>query len=167
MGQENVAQPVAADFCGQRGSSIVAEVAVPAHDALFGGPGTDGVFLEEFGVVVGFEHQNIHFARSFHNEFGDMTEIGEHADANSICRPNGKSNRVVGIVGHAEGFNGEVSDFKEMAGGEQAPGNVGLRFVFRIAGDGFGREPVGENRDGTLFAQCGEAARVIGVLVGQ
>ena len=46
MRQKHVLEPVGVDFTDQGRGGIVAEVAVPAHDALFQRPGTRGVFLQ-------------------------------------------------------------------------------------------------------------------------
>ncbi len=52
MSEEDMAQFVGGDFAGERRGGIIAEMAVPAHDALLQGPGTDGIFLKQLQIVV-------------------------------------------------------------------------------------------------------------------
>ncbi len=157
-------EPVAADFAGQSGSGVVAKVAVPAHDALLQRPWADGIFLQQFHVVVGFEHHHVYRAHSFDNELGRVAEVGQHADRVRAA-VDGEADRVVGVVRNAERFDREVADFKWVAGREESPGCFRLAIELRIGGDGFGCEPVGVNGNRLRAAQNREATRVVAVFV--
>lgn len=54
MGEGNVAKFVGEDISSEFGGVFVAEMAVPAKDALFGGPRAVRIVLEHFDVVVRF-----------------------------------------------------------------------------------------------------------------
>ena len=160
MREENVTEPVGADFSGESGGGIVAEMAVPAHDALLERPRPDRVILKQLHIVVGFEHEHVHGAHSFDNKFGGVAEVGEHADR-MHPRTDRIADRVVGIMRDAEGFDGEIADFKRVAGREQAPGD----FLFLLAGHRFGGEAIGVDRDDARLAEHAEAAGVVAVFM--
>lgn len=163
--ENQVAEPVADDFGGDGGGGFIVEVPVPAHDALSGGPGTNGVVLEHSDVVIGFEDQEVHLPDAFDDELGGMAEVGNDADGvGAVMECEG--DRVEGVVGDAEGFDGQVTNRESLAVGKDAPrdadavGPVGL-FV-----DGFGGKAVRVDGDGMFFTDGTEAANVIGVFVG-
>ncbi len=106
MGEEDVTKFVGSYFAGESGGGVIAEVAVTGHDALFQGPRAGGIFLQQFQIVIGFHHQDVHGTHAFGNEFGGVPEIGEHADGDTRCGvADDVPDRVVGIVRDAEGFH--------------------------------------------------------------
>jgi len=68
------------DFGGEQGRSVVGEVAVPAEDALLGGPGPARVVLQHLHAMIGFQHEGMGGAHAFHDEPGGMAEVREEAD---------------------------------------------------------------------------------------
>ena len=50
------------DFCDAIGGGFVREMTVTAEDALLDAPRTAGVVLEQFHVVVRFEHESVRAA---------------------------------------------------------------------------------------------------------
>ena len=50
---------------------------VPRHDPLLHRPGTDLTRLEQFLVVVRFDHERMHFAQALNQHLGRITEIGD------------------------------------------------------------------------------------------
>ena len=63
------------------GGGVVGEMAVPAEDALLDAPGAARVFLQQFQIVIGFEHEDVRATNAFDDELGGMSEIGEKPDA--------------------------------------------------------------------------------------
>lgn len=58
------------------GGRFVGEVAVAAGNALLETPGPARIVLEQFQVVIGFQHKHVGSADSFANQAGGMAKIG-------------------------------------------------------------------------------------------
>jgi hypothetical protein len=141
-------------------------VAMATHDALLGRPWPSGVFLQEFQIMVGFEHKRIRVADTFDYKFRRVPEVREHADSLRAVT-NGESNRVLRVVRNTERIHNKVPDFKCVPCGEEPPRNVSTSIPIRVGLNGFGGEAIGV--DGKRFATAHdpETPRVVGVLVGE
>ena len=75
----------ALDFSGKqlldhaRGRGI-GKMTVPRHDPLFHRPGTMRIVLQKFFVVIGLDHERVHFAQTLDQHFGRVTEIGDESE---------------------------------------------------------------------------------------
>ena len=125
------------DCGGEFSGSLVGEVAVPAEDALFGGPRASGVVLQHRHVVIGFEYKGMGGAHSFDDEAGGMAEVGEETDVPRRSAQE-EANGIVGVVWHAEGVDGDVAKFKSGAGGKESV----IEWVLELRLDGFLREAI-------------------------
>ena len=161
VAEVDVAEVGVHDLFGDVRGGVVGEMAVAAEDALLDAPRALGVVLEQFEVVVGFEDKGVGGADAFEDELGGVPQVGQEADV-SGRRMEKKSNRIVGVVRHAEGVHGQVADLEGGAGGEeaevQARGGLGL--------DDFLGEAVAVDGNLVLGAEDGEALDVVAVLVG-
>ena len=63
------------DLLSDFGGSDVGEMAVPAEDALFDGPRSSGVFLQQFQIVVCFQHQDVRGTDPLDNQFRRMAQV--------------------------------------------------------------------------------------------
>ena len=148
------------DFAGERGCRVVGEVAMPAEDALFGGPRAAGVVLQHLYIVIGFEHEDMGGAHAFDDEVGGMAEIGEEADV-----PRGgaqeEADGIVGVVRHAESVDREVAEIKGGTGGEESV----VERALELSLDGFFGETIAVNGDAQAAGEHAEALSVVGVFV--
>ena len=63
------------------GGGVVRKMTVPAEDALLDAPGAARVFLQQFQIVIGFEHEDVRATHAFDDELGGVSKIGEKPDA--------------------------------------------------------------------------------------
>jgi hypothetical protein len=119
---------------GNVGGGIVAEMAMPAEDALLEAPGSANVVLEELEIVVGFEEQHVSGSDSLERKFCGATEICEKPDVDEGCsdqEPHG----VLRVVRDRERFNFNVSKPERCACGKQAAIEFGCElFLERLLG---------------------------------
>ena len=146
---------------GEPGGGLVAEVAVAGEDALFDRPGAFGVSLEECGVVVAFEVEEVAVAQAVGDKMGGCADVGGDGDA--VCsRGDVEGDRVAGVVGNRHRQDGDGAD------GEG--GAVLEDFYRRCAGAPFFAQvlvsaAVGVQRD-AAFAQLQRPGDVVAVFVG-
>lgn len=150
VGQHHALELVPGNFADECGRGFVAEVTVPAEDALFDGPGPSGIVLEEADVVVGLQDEQVGVADALDDEPRDVAEVGEDADGLRLVADE-EVDRVERVVGHGERFDVQVADGKRCAVGEQAPRDGRGRGKF--GGEGFGGEAVGVHGQRVLFAE--------------
>lgn len=55
---------------------LIGKVPVASANALFDGPRTLGVLFQKLDVVVGFDHQQIHFADAFADQLWQIAQVG-------------------------------------------------------------------------------------------
>jgi hypothetical protein len=72
-----VAEPDMFELAGVKGfedfeSGVVREMSVAAFDALFEGPRTLGVLVEEFAVVIGFEYKVVEVLEALEDALGHV-----------------------------------------------------------------------------------------------
>ena len=142
--EEDVTAPLAGDLVHRGGGSVVAEVAVPAEDALFGGPRAGGIVLEKFDVVIRFEDQGVDVADTFENEVRGVAEVGQNANAMAGgALVNAEADGISGVVGDGKVFDFQVADGEGATGGEESPRGACAVFPFGVFGERFGGEAVG------------------------
>lgn len=161
VAEVDVAEVGTDDFRGGVGSGGITEVAVSAEDALFGGPRSAGIFLEEFEVVVGFEDEDVGGADALDDEFGGVAEVGEEADVAGGGAEE-ESDGVLGVVGDGERIDGDIAEVEGAAGLELPEGEGD----FALAVDGFGGEAVAVDGDTEFSGDGAEAHDMVGMLVG-
>lgn len=54
-------------------------------DALFHWPGSMGIVLQQFFVVIGFDHQGLHFPQPFDREAGGVPKVGDISERAVAC----------------------------------------------------------------------------------
>lgn len=168
VNEEDMAAAVADDFVHGSGGGLVAEVAMPAEDALLRGPRARGVVLEKFDVVVCFENQGVGVTDAFEHEACGVAKVGE--DANAVAGralADAEANGVSGIVRDGKVFNFQVADDKGIAGGEKSPRWARAVFPFSAFGEGFRGEAVGVYRQRCGTAEDTESAGMVGVFMGE
>jgi hypothetical protein len=57
--------------------SRVRKMSVPRLDPLFHRPRPMRVVLQKFFVVIGLDHERLHFAQPFSDQLGHITEVGD------------------------------------------------------------------------------------------
>lgn len=117
MPQKQVSKLGADNLFGSECRRFIGEMAVPAEDALFGAPWALEVFLEQFDVVVRFQQQSMSGAYAFNDQFGCMPQIGQETEV-ACGSSDEKSDRVLGVMRHAEGFYGHISHCERVACGK-------------------------------------------------
>lgn len=164
MRQENVTESVGCNFAKQSSRCVVAEVTVPAHNALLQRPWPHGIILKQFQIVIGFDDERISRTHTFDDKLRDVTKVGEYAD-NLVAMPDNETDRIVSVVRNAKRFDGQIANRERRAGGKQSPRNADTAVRLRIGGNRFGGQPVRINREGPVFAKNSQTARVIGMFV--
>ncbi len=159
VAEDEGAGPGVEDFADEGAGYFVGEVTVAAHDSLFDGPGV-GADFEHFEVVVGFEEQEVGALEVDSDGVGHVAEVGgdRHFDAFGAER---KADGVGGVVGDGEAVDVDIADAKAGAGLEEF--EDGLEFT---PGDGGGGEAAAIDGDAKFLRDGGEAADVVGMLVG-
>src|SRR5437763_16713008 len=84
---------------------------VPRLDALFHWPRAVRVILQKFFVVIGLDHQGLHLAQPFDDQFGHVTEIGDEPEA-ALTGVEDKAERIHSIVRHGKRLHGDVANRK-------------------------------------------------------
>src|SRR5207302_4113669 len=131
-------------------SGGVREVAVAAEDPLLNGPGTARIFLQQFQIMVRFQNEDLRRPDPLDDQFGGMAEVGEETNI-SLDGAQEKADRIVGIVGDAEGVDGDIANLEGGAGGKDA----GLELDFEEAFDGFFGQAIAIDRDLQFDDQAG------------
>ena len=106
------------------GHHQVREVAHAAHHPLLHRPRVRP-HLQHVEIVVGFEQQQIRAPQMKLDGFGNVAEIGRHADAHAL-RFEAEAHRIDGIVRNAEALHFDVADLKAGAGLERLQARVGF-----------------------------------------
>lgn len=138
-----------------------------AHDALFYTPWPLQVVLQQFHVVVSFQHQDVGGAYSFHHQLSGMPQIGQETNLATIG-PQHKPYWVVSVMRDGECFDADFTDFEGGPGAEKAKielnGLLGP-VAFELKLDGFLGEAIAVNRHRDLIAERAKAVGVVGVFV--
>lgn len=111
--------------------------------------------------MVGFQNQRIRAANPLEDEFGGVAKIRQEPDLHSF-RPQGETDRVLGIVGDGEGFDFKISDGEASTSGE----NVVVELGFQLAFGSFLGGAVPINGDTQLAGKRGQPGDMVAVLVG-
>ena len=80
-----MAEHHAINFSGQQlfdhaRRGIVGKMPVARLDPLLHRPGSMGVVLQKFFVVISFDYQGVHVTQSFNNHLGRVAEIGDETE---------------------------------------------------------------------------------------
>lgn len=59
------------------GGGGIRKMTVTRLDALLHRPGAMGIVLQQFFVVVRFDHEGVHLAQPFYHHFGRITQISD------------------------------------------------------------------------------------------
>lgn len=79
MRQIKVPESGGHDFGHSFGGGLVGEMPMASENPLFQSPGAAGI-LEQFDIMVGFEHEDIGEPNTFEHEFGHVSQIGDEPD---------------------------------------------------------------------------------------
>lgn len=112
--------------------------------------------------MIGFQDQDVGGADPLNDQFGGVAEVGEKTDV-SPARAQEETDRVVGIMGDAEGIDADIPDLERRSGGEDPAVQLALELLF----DGFFGEAIAIDRHPELFrAEDAESLNMIAVFVG-
>jgi hypothetical protein len=145
------------------GGGGVGKMAMPRHDALFHRPGTMRVILQKFFVVIGLDDKCVHFAQTFDQHLGRVTQIGDKPEP-AIADMKSIADRLDRVVGDGESLDENVANSEFSAGPKDAPVSM---FRETFAANGLSGLRVAINRDGKFAAKHFEPANVITVLMGE
>ena len=137
---------------------------MPRLDSLFDGPRPMRVVLQKFFVVIGFDHERLHFAQSLDHHLRRVTEIGDEAET-AGASVKSKTERIDSIVRHGERLHPDIANGELGAGCKNSP--VSMSIEEAVAPKCFRREPIAINRHVKLSAQDFEPADVITVFVSK
>ncbi len=179
VGEVEVAQVGGHDLGSSLGGGDVGKMAVAAENALFETPGATGTILEHLHIVIGFEHKDIGGTEAVENHLGHVAEVGGEADvaggsADEIA------DGILGIVRDGKGFDGDIGEFKGVAGVEDVPVDFGMPEIGGFEGEiGFLAPLLLEGPDGGVLrgavaidgnikfiGDAEQAADVVGMFVG-
>src|SRR6185436_19966799 len=101
MAKIELAQFRGDNLFGGIGRGGVREMTVPAEDPLFDAPRAAEIFLQQFQIMICFQHEHIGGAHALDDELRGMAEVSKKPNSPSAGVQK-KSHRVVGVVWHAE-----------------------------------------------------------------
>ena len=104
--------------------------------------------------MIGFEQERIHARERFTRRAGDEAGVGQDAER-AVGGVDAVADGIHGVVRGGERAHGAAREFQRVARGEGDDG----------AGEDMGYAACDVDRGGAFFAECGEAADVVGVLV--
>jgi len=148
------------DLLGGVSSSIVREMAVPAQDALFEGPGTSGAVPHHVDVVIGFQHEHMCRPDPLQYQPRGVPEVGQEADVPRRGAQE-KPYRVLRIMRNAEGLYHNVRDLETRTGSEEVAAQAGLELIL----ERFLGRVVAVNGDAQFLAQHREALDMVRVFM--
>ena len=142
-------------------------------------PGAARAVLEHLHVVIGFEHEDIGGAEAVEDHFGHVAEVGGETNvagggANQI------TDGILGIMRDGKSFDGDIGEFKGVAGVEDVPVDPGMPDIGGFEGEiGFFAPLLLESPDGGVLGgavaidgdvkfigDAEQAADVVGMFVG-
>lgn len=140
----------------------VGEMPVAGENALFDRPGSPGVPLKEFFIVVRFDQKGPNPAQHFENQPGGVAEIGEHTKARTIRR-NAEADGIGGVMRDRKRADRETAERELRTGLKQLPVSVPEPGVL----EGSGGEGIAKDRQRVTHEQHLQSAGVVAVLVGK
>jgi len=117
MAQIDVMKIRGDQFFENGGSGFVGKMTMAAEDALFHAPRTFWIVLQQFHVVICFEHEHVRTTHPFYNQFRGVAEIGKETDLMS-ARTQREADRIVRIVRNRKRVDTDLAHFKRSAGAE-------------------------------------------------
>jgi hypothetical protein len=118
--------------------------------------------LQQFLVVIGLDHERLHLAQSFNNQFRHVTQVGDESEA-SRAGVKREPQRIDRVVRHWERLHGGVANRKLGAGRKDSPVPVALERA--VASHSFSRQCVAINRYIKFTAENIKSTNMITVLV--
>ncbi len=98
----------AGDVADKFRGMLVGQMALTAANALFERPGPVA-FHEQSFVMITFYNERMTLAQTLPDQGGGHSHIGHDADTRSVGMDN-KTDRIIAIVGHGKGFDGQIID---------------------------------------------------------
>ena len=148
------------DLLDDIGRGVVGQMAVAAENALFDAPGAFEVVLKQLEIMVRFENENARGPDPLHDQFGRVAQVRQKSNIGR-GRPKKKTDRIVGVVRHAERVHRYVPDLKGGAGRENPAVQIDLEVLF----DGLLGETIAEDRNPEFRSESGQTLDVIRVFV--
>lgn len=178
VGEVEVAQFGGHDLGSGFGGGDIGEMAVTTEDALLEAPGAARAVLQHLHVVIGFEHEDVGRTDAIEDKLGDMAEVGGEAEIAGGSTDE-VADGVLGIVRDGKGFDGDIGEFKGVAGVEDVPVDLGMPDIRGFEGEiGFFAPFLFEGPDGGVLGgaiaidgnvkfvgDAEQAANVVGMLV--
>ena len=93
---------------------------MPRLNPLLHWPRPMRIVLQKFFVVIGFDHERLHFPQSFDQHFRRITEIGDEAET-TRARVKGKAERIYRVMRYRERLHGDVANRERRAGPKNSP----------------------------------------------
>src|ERR1051325_7638430 len=95
-------------------------MSVARLNSLLHRPGTMGIVLQEFLIVIGLDDKRLHQTQPLDQHFGRVTEISHKSETGRATMER-KPDRISGIMRHRKCLDGNVADGKISAGSKQTP----------------------------------------------
>jgi hypothetical protein len=149
-------------FLDHRRGSAIGEMSVPGLDPLLYRPGTMGVALQKFFVVIRFDDERVHLAQSFHDHFGCVAEIGDEPETTRTGvkrEPDG----IDRVVRHRESLHGDVANLELGAGPKDSP--IPMSIQRTVGAHRFGRLRIRVDGNVEFAAKNFQTANVIAMFV--
>jgi len=122
------------------------------------------VVLQKFFVVIGLDHERLHFSQPFSDQLGHITEVRDKPEA-ARAGVKHKPDRIHCVMRNGECLHRDIADRKLSAGRKQSPVPTSLR---ETAGPKrLRREPIAVNRQIEFVAENFKTADVISMFVCQ
>jgi hypothetical protein len=157
------------DFSGKQffdhgGGRVIGKMSVPGLDPLFHRPRPMSVALQQFFVVVSFNHERVHVPKPFHDHLGGVTQVGDKPEAarSGIKR---EADGIDRVMRHRKRLHKDVANLELGAGAKYPPVPMSIQGV--VGADGLGRLRVRINRHREFATEHFQAANVIAVLVSE
>ena len=140
----------------------VRQMTMPRLDSLFHRPRAMRVVLQKFFVVIGLDHERLHLAQAFNNQFGHVPKIGDEAEAARSGVKN-EPQRIDGVVRHGECLHCNVANGKFGTGLKDPP--ISTSFQETAATERVSGESITIDRQIKFAAENFKSADMISVFV--
>jgi hypothetical protein len=144
-------------------SRFIRKMTVAGLDPLFHRPRPMGIVLQKLFVVIGLDHEGMHFAEALDHGLGRVTEIGDEPKR-AFAGVKRVPDRIDGVVRDRKSLDVDIADRKLGASLEKPPIPV---FAERTAPDRFRGERVAINGNVKFPAEHFEPANVVAMFVGE
>src|SRR5205085_11262388 len=131
------------------------------HDALFYRPGPMRIILQQFLIVIGFNHERVHLAQPLNQQFGWISQVGDKSEA-AFCSVERIANRLDGIMRNRKSLDQNVANSEFRPSAEETPVAV---FAQNLATDRFCRLRVAINWNGEFATENFQPANMIAMFM--